>query len=58
MSGYECNGTNISWGERCYWSIQQGKADLNGELHLPPNEKFVPLHELKNIHFIITCSKI
>ena len=38
MNVCECNGTNISWGERCYCSIHQSQAELNGTFHLSPND--------------------
>ena len=41
-------------------SIQGGEAELNGTLHLSPNENICSIVRMINIHYLfyITCTKI
>ena len=38
----------------------RGEAELKGTFHFSLNENFVPLHLMRNIHYLfyITCTKI
>ena len=52
MNGYECDGKDLSCGERWNMYIQRGEAKLNRTFHLSPTENMCTIARMKNIHYL------